>query len=545
MPKINLIRAAQTAMQSRRLSSSDDPTYLIRLVIFGVGGLLLVLGLFGGYVRFQQNLKNDYRSVAEATAYTAVRLDHELDRRRQSVDTLVDTATELLSGRYGLNPRAAEKLSFRREKGGYLLEELSGFSQDELGLLTGDGLAPAPDSVQMREVAMAVGLTPLFRAMKRREQDLPWVYYTSASHFIYVYPRPDSETGRDYFYPKNADRRIYYTDALAKLNPTGQAVWTPIYDDGGGKGRIVTLSKPVYEQGRLRGMMSLDVSIQTLLNSIHVRIIPHSTVHLVDASGKDTLQPQEKPLPSGLLDTRHGKPVRVGDDVYTVFPLKGANWYLVTKSDRWAMLGQALWETSLLVGAVAILALSIMLLGLLAHAMRRMRAMVIRDGLTQLFNRRHFDETAQREFASSRRTGQRLGLAILDVDFFKKYNDHYGHAQGDMVLRRVALALQDTLRRATDGAYRVGGEEFAVLTYLDDPQQMPLLLESLCEAVRALAIEHLQSDWQQVTISAGATVIGPGHALELDAAYREADAALYRAKSEGRNRYAMAFQADE
>ncbi|MCW3479373.1 diguanylate cyclase [Neisseriaceae bacterium JH1-16] len=540
MAKINIIQAAQAVMPSRQLSSSGDPTSVIRSVIVVVGGIVLLLGLLGGYVRFRQNLANEYQNVAEATAYTAARFDHELDLRRQNIDNLVDAATELLSGRYGLNLQAAEHLRFSPGKDGYTLGAVPGFAPSELGLLTGEGPAPAPNSWAAREVAMVIGLTPLFRGMKHRERDLPWVYYTSAKHFIYVYPRPDGETGAHYAYPKDADHRAYYADALVGPNPERQAIWTPIYDDGSGKGKVVTLSKPVYQQDQLRGMMSLDVSVQTLLNGLHVKDVPYSTVHLIDANGRDMLQPQEPVLPVGLVLDPSGKPVRIGDAVYTAVPLKAANWFLVAKSDRQAIVWTAIKATSLLVGAIAVLALSIMLLGLLTHAMRRMRTMVIRDGLTQLFNRRHFDETARREFASCRRTGQQLGLAIIDIDFFKKYNDHYGHANGDKVLRRVAQVLQDTLRRATDGVYRVGGEEFAVLTYLDDPEQMPALMTSLCEAVRALAIEHVQSQWQQVTISVGATVVGATHPLELDAAYREADEALYLAKNGGRNCYQMA-----
>ena len=165
-----------------------------------------------------------------------------------------------------------------------------------------------------------------------------------------------------------------------------------------------------------------------------------------------------------------------------------------------------------------------------------MREMSIRDGLTGLYNRRHFDEVAGRQFDGARRAGLRQLMILADIDYFKKYNDSYGHQQGDVALRSVAKALQAVLRRGSDQVFRVGGEEFAALVQLQPDEAIAPLLEKLNQAVRDLALPHGQSPMGTVSISVGATVLGQPDWLSVDRAYKQADNALYQAKAQGRDR---------
>ncbi|GLS06046.1 sensor domain-containing diguanylate cyclase [Chitiniphilus shinanonensis] len=516
--------------------AAHDPTRRIRRLIVAVAVFLFLGALLSGFYRLQQNLDTEYRRVGEAAAYTAASLDHELDLRRKYVEMVADQAGELLNGRYTPDLQLVRGLRPTPDGVAYTLDVPPGFTASEFGFLMGMGPVPTIDSGLAREMAMAIGLTPLFKVLKRHDRHLPWVYYRSARGFVYFYPSPESETGRRYFYNRDDERKPIYADALPLANPQHKLFWTPVYDDANGKGKVVTLSKPLYERDQFRGVVSLDIALRTLLDTIRVRSIPHSTIGLADRAGRNPLDPDAEPLPAEVLQASPGQFRRSGDATYLIYPLKAADWSLVVRTDHRAMLWAAFSATLLLVGAIVMSLLSMVLLVLLAGAMRHMQSMSIQDGLTGLFNRRHFDEIAKREFAHSRRNGQWLGLAILDVDFFKKYNDHYGHPSGDTVLRGVADALQATLKRATDGVFRVGGEEFAVLVQLDDPARMPDLAEHICDAVRALAIPHAQSNWGLVTVSLGAVVVGPGSRFDLEAAYRAADEALYRAKQGGRNR---------
>ena len=165
-----------------------------------------------------------------------------------------------------------------------------------------------------------------------------------------------------------------------------------------------------------------------------------------------------------------------------------------------------------------------------------LRELVFLDGLTTLHNRRYFDQQLALEWARSGRHDVPLSLILLDVDFFKRYNDHYGHQLGDECLREVARILKSGLKRATDLVARYGGEEFVCLLP-DTPHSQALqLAQEIEQRIRAHAIPHVKSDVAGiVTVSLG---VASGRGSQGDA--REllalADQQLYRAKSEGRGR---------
>lgn len=171
---------------------------------------------------------------------------------------------------------------------------------------------------------------------------------------------------------------------------------------------------------------------------------------------------------------------------------------------------------------------------------QELTVLATRDGLTGLANRRHFEETLRLELKRAGRTGAPLSLVLLDVDFFKKYNDHYGHVAGDDCLRQVAAALRGGLARPTDLAARYGGEEFAVILPATGQVGARYVAERLRLAVMDLGIAHAANPPGLVTISAGACTFHgkPGEDEDPDAFVRQADALLYRAKAEGRNRVA-------
>lgn len=169
---------------------------------------------------------------------------------------------------------------------------------------------------------------------------------------------------------------------------------------------------------------------------------------------------------------------------------------------------------------------------------RELTELATRDSLTGLANRRHFEETLRLEIKRARRTGAPLSLVLLDVDFFKKYNDQYGHVAGDECLRQVAAALRDNLARPTDLAARYGGEEFAIVLPATGQVGGRYIAERLRLAIMELGIAHAGNPPGIATISGGVCTLhgAPGLDEDLDAFVRQADALLYRAKAEGRNR---------
>jgi len=163
-----------------------------------------------------------------------------------------------------------------------------------------------------------------------------------------------------------------------------------------------------------------------------------------------------------------------------------------------------------------------------------LRNQAARDPLTGLFNRRYLEETMVREFARSRRTGTPLSVVMVDIDHFKRFNDTYGHAAGDAVLKVVAGVLRSTFRTA-DVVCRHGGEEFLVLMPDCSAPDALRRAETVRVGVSGLSVMHEGRPLESVTISAGVASF-PGNGDARDVLVQAADAALYRSKREGRNR---------
>lgn len=159
------------------------------------------------------------------------------------------------------------------------------------------------------------------------------------------------------------------------------------------------------------------------------------------------------------------------------------------------------------------------------------------DGLTELANRRRFDEIYAAEWQRATRHAHTMSVALLDIDCFKQYNDHYGHPAGDRALRAVARAARTAMRRPCDVAARYGGEEIVVLMPETDAAQALYVAESIREAVAQLLIPHEQSFACPVlTVSIGGATLAVGSEESAPALFDAADSALYRAKEAGRNR---------
>jgi diguanylate cyclase (GGDEF)-like protein len=178
----------------------------------------------------------------------------------------------------------------------------------------------------------------------------------------------------------------------------------------------------------------------------------------------------------------------------------------------------------------------------LSAANRKLQDLASQDGLTGLCNRRSMDLRADQFWLDAVAQGTGFGLLMLDIDNFKKYNDHYGHQSGDDCLRSVAQAVDAAVRHADTqaqcaGAFaaRYGGEEFAVIMPQATPESLDALAQRIVSAVSGLAIAHEKNaDWGIVTISAGGAQMDVA-ADKLLQLFRQADKRLYLAKQQGRN----------
>lgn len=210
------------------------------------------------------------------------------------------------------------------------------------------------------------------------------------------------------------------------------------------------------------------------------------------------------------------------------------------------------WHQAIVIGCliITLCAVNITLSLLFKHEMRlRLRAeslltdssdkltvLALTDGLTQIGNRRAFDTELDRVWRAAIRAEQPVALLMFDVDHFKAYNDTQGHQAGDKVLSQIAACVRQRLRRPTDFAARYGGEEFAALLPNTDADGALEIAETIRSVIAQAGIAHPNSPNGCVTVSVGVGVAYPRHGQAEADLIHEADAALYRAKQNGRNR---------
>jgi|GEM_PF-813072 len=178
----------------------------------------------------------------------------------------------------------------------------------------------------------------------------------------------------------------------------------------------------------------------------------------------------------------------------------------------------------------------------LEESNRKLATLCSTDSLTNVLNRRGFDEALVKEWRRAARNRQPLALAMIDVDFFKQYNDLYGHQKGDECLSTVARILREQILRPGDSIARYGGEEFAFIgpsTNLEDAMHV---MERVRAAILELAVSHANSPFGYITVSVGVSALVPEEGYTPKSLIRSADEALYRAKADGRNRVATASE---
>jgi diguanylate cyclase (GGDEF)-like protein len=208
----------------------------------------------------------------------------------------------------------------------------------------------------------------------------------------------------------------------------------------------------------------------------------------------------------------------------SVFTLYSSYWLEHEERSNWLMLQQEQ-----------------VLLGELAQANQRLDQIARFDGLTELANRRHFDEFLAQLWGRARQDGQELALLIIDIDHFKQYNDHYGHLAGDDCLKEVAASLKRHLRKPEDMLARMGGEEFIAVLSRTTLSEALAVAERVRDGVAHIALPHATSPVEHhVTVSIGVAGLRPQGGTSAAQLVASADAALYQAKAAGRNRVCAA-----
>jgi diguanylate cyclase (GGDEF)-like protein len=173
--------------------------------------------------------------------------------------------------------------------------------------------------------------------------------------------------------------------------------------------------------------------------------------------------------------------------------------------------------------------------------LEKLLQLTYKDSLTGLFNRHYLDLEVANVFKQASREKLPFSLLMLDIDFFKLYNDHYGHPQGDICLKIVADVIERSIQRPQDIAIRYGGEEFLVILPFTDFEGVKFICDRISTELKAINVPHVKSIWGRVTISIGGVIFEHQSNVSFDNLVNCADEALYAAKSAGRNCFRLSF----
>lgn len=495
--------------------------------------LLLALGLlaavWGTVERVSESMDSGREEVRQAGLRMAEDLDHELDFHVSNLRAMRYLSESFLGGhKRGIENPITRLVPVDGRQGYQSVLPASFGDLSRHGRITGAGAIPALDDPVANEMTMAIGLTPLMRAIKERSTDVPWIQYASARQFMFIFPAKGSEA---FHFTPELLKRDYFARATPEANPQRGIFWSRPYEDAAGQGAIVTVSQPIYQGDVFLGSVNIDFKVESLRRYLRSVPIPKTHVHVIGNDGQRIAQAWP-----------HEDNSAVAPHDRILLPLRSAPWQLELSIDPGELRAAALRGRMWHITAVLVLGITYIFLVLITRSYRHARDLSITDGLTGLYNRRHFDFVSQHQFDLVQRQHLSTGLALLDIDFFKKYNDHYGHKQGDEALKAVAGAVRKALRRGTDQVFRVGGEEFAMLLPLHDHAALETMMHKVNQAVRDLRIPHVANPGGIVTVSIGAILVSDAHWMPVDEAYKLADEALYQAKSGGRDRTVMADQ---
>lgn len=176
----------------------------------------------------------------------------------------------------------------------------------------------------------------------------------------------------------------------------------------------------------------------------------------------------------------------------------------------------------------------------LNDAYKEIELISITDVLTNLNNKRYYLENAPKQINTCSRCNAYISFILLDVDNFKQYNDNYGHLQGDVVLQEISLSIKDVFQRTSDCCYRVGGEEFLIVSESEDENNGYKMAEKLREAIIDLNIEHKYNiSLTDLTVSIGVCTQKTDKTTKIEELYNSADIALYKSKENGRNQVTL------
>ena len=384
-------------------------------------------------------------------------------------------------------------------------------------ILIGMGKIDDFDYEKKDEIYAALLLTPLFKTVMNIMPETKWVYYTSANKFFYISPSCDINFIKDF---KKVYNAAFWQDAIPKNNPKNKLVITSLYQDEAGKGLMITLSAPVTTNNEFKGVVSIDIGIDTLNKYLENENII-GDLYLIDEKNSLLASTTIFDLDDKVTyDKKTDIKIEILKDEIYLLNIQNTN-----EIKEKALLN-ASWKIFILFLSLTLFIIVIYLKFILTKVQHLAKI----DSLTNLLNRRTLQSEIKSLINNSNRHKQNLSFLLIDIDYFKKINDNFGHQIGDKVLVEISkLFMKNT--RNYDIVGRYGGEEFLIALANTNINDAFILAERIRQNAKHIKIANHNIN---LTISIGCTE------LKKDDTYFEilkrVDTLLYKAKNSGRDK---------
>ncbi|CAG2138386.1 cellulose biosynthesis regulator YedQ [Cupriavidus numazuensis] len=563
--------------------SLPQPRWLPRLavmrphrVVVGCFAVVLLLALVVGLRDVSLVRERDLRARQHNLELRALGVEAVLEgerRRLQYLSTYAERLFEIQASADAVPPDAAIRQAYAQRNAPVWQMKLPLDGPALIGVgpagLTGLRSFDRRDPDLMVDLYVGRMISELLGLSIRADHVQGNAIFISSNGFFVAYPGIDPAMAVSMM--QRFDSMPYYRGQTPEVNPGRELYWVPMYDDFQSKRRMTTLSVPIYAGQQFRGVVAIDVEQKRLDELLRAASDPGTVQYMMNAHG-DVLAISDDPVrkvqkwpdavpgnwkdfaPADLFARGSGMVKHDGD--YLLFHRAPQSpWLLmdvVPARELYASMFASMSRPLLMIWVLLPLLLWITLkvvTQLFDHYIalgEKLQEIARQDPLTGLSNRRRMRELAQYEFERQKRDGQPLALVMIDIDFFKKVNDHWGHASGDKVLVELARTMRANLRNVDQPA-RLGGEEFAVLMPNTSLAEAAQSAERLRRAIAACVVEadpearvEPADRIIRFTISVGVAEapaeVADGVPMTLDGLAAIADRRLYDAKTQGRNR---------
>ena len=411
---------------------------------------------------------------------------------------------------------AFEDIEFQEDKENnkyFIKNTYSGYIDN---ILIGLGDIEEDDYEKIDEIYSALYLTPLFKTVMDIVPETKWVYYTSVNNFIYISPTCDKKLANDF---EKIYKAHFWQDAIPQNNPSLKLVISNLYKDKAGKGLMITLSSPVLSNNEFKGLVSIDIGIDTLRQYLDNENIL-GELYLIDE--------KEYILASTSSFTLLDK-INYNNQNDIKMEISKDELYLVNIQNPNEIKKKALFEAFWKIFVLFLILILVLIVIYLKKVLSKVEYLAKTDSLTKLLNRRTLQNEIKSLINISNRYNQSLSFLLIDIDFFKKINDTFGHQVGDKALIEISkLFVKNT--RDYDVVGRYGGEEFLIALANTNIKDAFILAERIRENAKLIKIGKLNIN---LTISIGCTQ------LKEDDSYfkilKRVDDLLYKAKEKGRD----------